>query len=79
VERQNLAMRMSMRAGSSACLTSSHKKIENHAAAVTLYFMYNNFGRVHQTLRVTPAMVAGIESLFAGAGTQEDVILRLLD
>ena len=36
------------------------KKIENHAAMVSLYFMYYNFGRVHQTLRVTPAMEAGI-------------------
>ena len=36
------------------------KKVENHAAAVALYFMYYNFGRVHQTLRVTPAMEAGI-------------------
>jgi hypothetical protein len=36
------------------------KKIENHAAAVALYFMYYNFGRVHQTLRVTPAMEAGV-------------------
>jgi hypothetical protein len=36
------------------------KKIENHAAAVALYFMYYNFGRVHQTLRVTRAMEAGV-------------------
>ena len=36
------------------------KKVENHAAAVALYFMYYNFGRVHQTLRVTPAMEAGV-------------------
>ena len=36
------------------------KKLENHAATVALYFMYYNFGRVHQTLRVTPAMEAGI-------------------
>jgi hypothetical protein len=36
------------------------KKIENHAAAVALYCMYYNFGRVHQTLRVTPAMEAGV-------------------
>jgi hypothetical protein len=35
------------------------KKLENHAAMVSLYFMYYNFGRVHQTLRVTPAMEAG--------------------
>jgi len=34
------------------------RKIENHAAAVALYFMWYNFGRVHQTLRVTPAMEA---------------------
>ncbi len=36
------------------------KKIENHAAAVALHFMYYNFCRIHQTLRVTPAMEAGI-------------------
>jgi hypothetical protein len=36
------------------------KKIENLAAAVALHFMYYNFGRVHQTLRVTPAMEAGV-------------------
>ena len=36
------------------------KKLENHAAAVALYFMYYNFGRIHMTLRVTPAMEAGV-------------------
>jgi len=36
------------------------KKLENHAAMVALYFMFYNFARVHQTLRVTPAMEAGI-------------------
>jgi hypothetical protein len=36
------------------------QKIENHVAALALYFMYYNFCRVHQTLRVTPAMEAGI-------------------
>ena len=36
------------------------KKIQNHAAAVALYFMYYNFSRVHQTLRVTPAMEARV-------------------
>jgi len=36
------------------------KKVENHAAAVALWFMYYNFCRVHQTLRVTPAMETGI-------------------
>jgi len=36
------------------------KKLQNHAAAIALHFMYYNFARVHQTLRVTPAMAAGI-------------------
>jgi hypothetical protein len=48
-------MRMSIRRFTR--LTSAYSKmIENHAAAVALYFMYYNFGRVHQTLRVTPPM-----------------------
>lgn len=59
VERQNLTMRMSMRRFTR--LTNGFsKKLENHAAMVALYFMYYNFGRVHQTLRVTPAMEAGV-------------------
>lgn len=59
VERQNLTMRMSMRRFTR--LTNGFsKKLENHAYAVALYFMYYNFCRVHQTLRVTPAMEAGI-------------------
>ena len=36
------------------------KKLENHAAMVSLHFMFYNFARVHQTLRVTPAMEAGV-------------------
>jgi hypothetical protein len=36
------------------------KKVEMHSAAVALHFMYYNFGKVHQTLRVTPAMEAGV-------------------
>jgi hypothetical protein len=36
------------------------KKLENHVAMLCLYFVYYNFCRVHQTLRVTPAMEAGI-------------------
>jgi hypothetical protein len=36
------------------------KKIENHGWVVALYFMHYNFCRIHQTLRVTPAMEAGI-------------------
>lgn len=59
VERQNLSMRMSMRRFTRLTNAFS-KKVENHAAAIALYFMYYNFGRVHQTLRVTPAMEAGV-------------------
>jgi hypothetical protein len=52
-------MRMSMRRFTR--LTNGFsKKLENHAATVALYFMYYNFARVHQTLRVTPAMEACI-------------------
>jgi hypothetical protein len=40
------------------------KKVGNHAAAVTLWFMYYNFCRVHQTLPVTPGMEAGIADHF---------------
>ena len=36
------------------------KRLEHHAPTVALYFMYYNFGRVHQTVRVTPAMEAGV-------------------
>jgi IS1 family transposase len=59
VERQNLSMRMSMRRFTRLTNAFS-KKLENHLATVAVYFMYYNFGRVHQTLRVTPAMEAGV-------------------
>jgi IS1 family transposase len=59
VERQNLTMRMSMRRFTRLTNAFS-KKIENHGHAVALYFMFYNFCRVHQTLRVTPAMEAGL-------------------
>jgi len=59
VERQNLTMRMSMRRFTR--LTNGFsKKFENMQHAVALNFMYYNFCRVHQTLRVTPAMEAGL-------------------
>lgn len=59
VERQNLTMRMHMRRF--ARLTNAFsKKIEMHAHNVALHFMHYNFCRIHQTLRVTPAMQAGL-------------------
>lgn len=59
VERQNLTMRMGMRRFTR--LTNGFsKKIDNLEHAVALHFMHYNFGRIHKTLRVTPAMEAGI-------------------
>ncbi|MGO9894569.1 MAG: IS1 family transposase [Bryobacteraceae bacterium] len=59
IERQNLTMRMGMRRFTRLTNAFS-KKIQNHAASVALYAMHYNFVRIHQTLRITPAMAAGI-------------------
>lgn len=59
VERQNLTMRMHMRRFTR--LTNGFsRKVQNHACAIGLHYMFYNFARVHKTLRVTPAMQAGI-------------------
>ena len=61
VERVNLGMRMGMRRFTR--LTNGHsKKIENTVHAIALHFMHYNFVRIHETLCVTPAMAAGIET-----------------
>jgi hypothetical protein len=58
-ERQSLTTRMGMRRFTR--LTNAvPKKVENHAYQVALHFMHYNFCRIHKTLRVTPAMEAGI-------------------
>ncbi len=59
VERQNLTMRMGMRRFTR--LTNGFsKKVDNHEHAISLHFMYYNFVRIHKSLRVTPAMEAGV-------------------
>ena len=59
VERRNLTMRTFLRRMTRLCLGFS-KKLENLKAAVALYFAWYNFVRVHGSLRVTPAMEAGL-------------------
>ena len=61
IERQNLSIRMMMRRYTRLTNAFS-KKFENHANSVALYVTYYNFCRVHQTLRVTPAMQAGLST-----------------
>jgi IS1 family transposase len=59
VERQNLNMRMNMRRFTRLTNAFS-KKLDNHVAMIALFHMHYNFARIHQTLRISPAMAAGL-------------------
>lgn len=73
VERQNLTMRMSMRRFTRLTNAFS-KKLDNHIHALALYFVHYNFCRIHKTIRMSPAMAAGVtERLWS----LDDVIARI--
>jgi hypothetical protein len=75
IERQNLTLRMSARRF--ARLTNAFsKKLENHAHSVALHYMHNNFCRIHTSLRITPAMAAGVSDHVWEAGEIVDVLER---
>lgn len=73
VERQNLTMRMSMRRFTRLTNAFS-KKLESHIHALALYFAFYNFVRVHKSLRMSPAMAAGITDRL---WSMEDIIAAI--
>ncbi len=72
-ERANLTMRMAMRRFTRLTNAFS-KKLDNHAHMVALYALWYNFVRIHKTLRMTPAMAAGIETRL---WSMEDVVVLI--
>ena len=73
VERQNLTMRMSMRRFTRLTNAFS-KKFDNHVHALSLYFVFYNFCRIHKTLRMSPAMAAGVTDRL---WSLDDVLARI--
>ena len=73
VERQSLTMRMSMRRFTRLTNAFS-KKLDNHIHALALYFAFYNFCRIHKTLRVTPAMAAGVTDT---VWSLEDIVTKI--
>lgn len=73
VERRNLTMRMSMRRFTRLTNAFS-KKLENHIHALALYFVFYNFTRIHKTLKMSPAMAAGITDTL---WSLDDVIAKI--
>jgi IS1 family transposase len=73
VERQNLTMRMSMRRFTRLTNAFS-KKLDNHIHAIALYFVFYNLCRIHKSLRVTPAMAAGVTDRL---WSLDDVVARI--
>ena len=74
VERHNLTMRMGMRRFTRLTNAFS-KKIENHLHMLSLYFVHYNFCRVHKSLRMSPAMAAGVSDTLRDTGW----IISLID
>ncbi len=73
VERQNLTMRMSMRRFTRLTNAFS-KKLDNHIHALALYFVFYNFCRIHKTLKVSPAMAAGVTNRL---WSYDDIIAKI--